>query len=378
MPAHTFARAWSEYQEAVVSLYAAPLSAPAAERGGEVVSITPAESQGDAVVASSESVRVALTTAMATPDSSRRELAGLKLVAAASQDLTVAFDLLTRAESPGMTADRSARTTFQGAAELQRVLDAPLELGMLSLIEGKERAALSAQPASARDQLLGRIDEVLKQIPERVVHVSTLAVAGLGTIGAPLHDVASVGAQEILAQLPAGLSALVRWAARLVVEAVRKLQAALGSAEHAEERKQILEWWGELTRDLPGFLLEKLYETPRIAAETKQLVTPPETTPAQRYHQAVGELEALLGGYGTTTNVLDWTLRILAYVKGPVAAAGPWGALAVGGSYLGVLAYALYSGGDYLDWYRLGDQTWLDRVKGLRTCVHDAMTPPPG
>jgi hypothetical protein len=37
------------------------------------------------------------------------------------------------------------------------------------------------------------------------------------------------------------------------------------------------------------------------------------------------------------------------------------------------LGYAVFSGGDYLDWYRTGGQEWLDRVKGLRTTVHGAL-----
>jgi hypothetical protein len=42
--------------------------------------------------------------------------------------------------------------------------------------------------------------------------------------------------------------------------------------------------------------------------------------------------------------------------------------MAIYATCLGVLTYAIYSGGDYLDWYRL-EQGWLDRVEGLRTTV---------
>lgn len=66
-------------------------------------------------------------------------------------------------------------------------------------------------------------------------------------------------------------------------------------------------------------------------------------------------------------------MTVLGFVKTPVLAAVPWGPIGVHGTYLGVLAYAIFSGGDYLDWYRLGERAWLDRVAGLRTTVHTSL-----
>lgn len=38
-----------------------------------------------------------------------------------------------------------------------------------------------------------------------------------------------------------------------------------------------------------------------------------------------------------------------------------------------MFGYAIYSRGDYLDWYRTGNIGWLDRVEGLRMTVRQAL-----
>jgi hypothetical protein len=69
-------------------------------------------------------------------------------------------------------------------------------------------------------------------------------------------------------------------------------------------------------------------------------------------------------------------MRVMAFAKTPLMATPPWGTLAVYAFYVVILGYAVYSGGDYLDWYRTGDTAWLDRVKGIRTVVRASLAPP--
>ena len=43
------------------------------------------------------------------------------------------------------------------------------------------------------------------------------------------------------------------------------------------------------------------------------------------------------------------------------------------GAYVSLFAYAILSGGDYLDWRRLDRAAWLNRLDGLRTVVNGAL-----
>src|SRR5437588_12273301 len=87
---------WEAYQQAVNDLYAAPReAAEAVERGAEgIFTDRLLEERSDTVLARSEELRSVLVTGMETEDLSQRELAALKLIAAAAYDLSVVHDLL--------------------------------------------------------------------------------------------------------------------------------------------------------------------------------------------------------------------------------------------------------------------------------------------
>jgi len=177
--------------------------------------------------------------------------------------------------------------------------------------------------------------------------------------------------------VPSGVSLIVRRGAALVVEAINKLWTAIGPQREAQAHQQITNWLDQLQRERATVvgLLDMLYEAQRIGEEASGLIAAaPTGTVAARYNQATLALEVLSHGYDQTSGILEWVLRILALVKGPLLAAAPWGPLATYSAYLGVLGYAIYSGGDYLDWYRTGNITWLDRVQGLRTAVKRALS----
>src|SRR5438309_5395053 len=132
---------WNEYQEAVNALYAPPSTTEVAERGAGVPAVTELLGErSETVLARSEELREILADSLETENLSQRELAGLKLVAAAAYDLSVASDLLD-VESTGPTGEveRSARAAVLASDVVRRILDAPLEAGMLGLLES-ERA----------------------------------------------------------------------------------------------------------------------------------------------------------------------------------------------------------------------------------------------
>jgi hypothetical protein len=376
----SFENAWEAYQGAVDELYNAPAEAiDTVDRSAGEIYAERLDQRSDRVLARAEQVRSALASSLQTEDLGQRELAGLKLVAAAAYDLSVANDLL-ELERAGPTGEveRAARGAVLASDDLRSVLHAPLEEGMLSLLE-VERSVLPNESQAARVQLEKTIASFLRDIPKDAGALSQTAVGGaIGTVAnlGPVQNVASLAAQEILARVPHGLSFVARRAANLVVEAISKLQTAFGEEQEKQVRNQVSRWLGDILEERNPVigLLDKLYETRRLSEETTKLVeAAPEGTEATRYNQATRELEELLARYSKTRSTLDWLMRILALASTPLLAAAPWGPAAVYTAYASVLGYAIYSGGDYLDWYRMGSREWLDRVEGLRTTVRRAL-----
>lgn len=371
--------AWAAYDQAIRALYAPPAgSVGRAPRGEVALSTEGLVERSRIVLDCSQALGDALTSALDTDNLDRRELAGWKLLAAAAYDLSIAADLL-QAEEAGaeLALTRSTRSAVAAVPELKEVLEAPMNARLDDLVMPATRAALPTEPAAAKMQLEKAIATLLDEIPDAAASMSQTAVSGVITAGlGPAQQMASVAVQEILAHLPDAASAVVRYAGQILAEALRKLEAALGKNAQEQAQDEASSWLKEIQqkRDTVTSLLDKLYKTKDIGAEVRGVVEAVDaTTAAVRYNQATQALHALLARYDKTKKVLEGLMRVLAFVKTPLLGAVPWGPIGVYGTYVSVLAYAVFSGGDYLDWYRLGDQPWLDRVDGLRTTVRTAV-----
>src|SRR6266487_1050381 len=374
---NAYQNTWDQYQKAVRTLYAPPSTSEVADRGTDIPVVTELlEERSEMVLTRSEELRQVLADSLEGENLSQRELAALKLVATAAYDLSVASDLLD-AENVGLTGERERGVSNAVLASdlVRRILDAPLEEGIGGLLE-VERTVLPNDPTVARAQLEATITAFLSDIPQQAATMSQMALAGVINLRLePAQAAFSLATQEVLARVPSGVSLIVRRGAALVVEAINKLWTAIGPQREAQAHQQITNWLDQLQRERATVvgLLDMLYEAQRIGEEASGLIAAaPTGTVAARYNQATLALEVLSHGYDQTSGILEWVLRILALVKGPLLAAAPWGPLATYSAYLGVLGYAIYSGGDYLDWYRTGNITWLDRVQGLRTAVKRA------
>jgi hypothetical protein len=379
----SFQEAWQAYQQALRDLYRAPegvMAAATTDRGPGEVYVERLEERSQALLQCAEAVRGTLQDGLQADDLSQRDLAALKLLAAAAYDLSAASDLLALeaagpAEGERVATDRSATPIPQ---ELRLVLEAPLEKGMRGLVQ-VDRAALPSTPEAASQALQKTIATFLIDIPDDAAELGQAAVGGVVNLGlGPVQMAASLAAQEVLARVPEGLSRLARRIAALAVEGLRKLCAALGEQQEQQVRETAAGWLKDLreNRDTVTALLDRLYETQRLGDETKALIpAPPASLPAERYNQATGTLNELLERYAKTKSVLTNLMRVLSFVKAPLLGAAPWGPLSLYTAYVGILGYAVYSGGDYLDWYRTGDYAWLDRVHGLRTTVRQALNP---
>lgn len=381
MPAQSFQEAWSAYEEAVQDLYRAPTDVVAeAERSAGEIYAQKLQERGDVLAERSADVRAALVTSLQGDDLGQRELAGLKLIAAAAHDLSMASEMYSlETVEPGAEVERGAFSAVLASPELRSVLDAPMEAGIMALVE-VERAALPSDPAAARAELEKAITEFISEIPNEASGLSQKVIGGVVNLGlGPAQAAASLASQEILARVPEGLSLIARKAAVLVVEAIQKLRAALGSEQEQQVLDKAKEWLqkAQESQDAITELLDMIYETPRIKQEVETtLKDAPDTLTAAQFNQATQSLQDMLGRYSKTKGTLNVLMSVLAFAKTPLMTSVPWGPLAVYASYVGIFGYAVYSGGDYLDWYRTGQTDWLDRVKGLRTQVHTALEAP--
>ena len=368
--------AWNGYREAMEALYRGAGGPGPSERGDVAIATDQLDERAAAVVQESERLHRELAGSLATDDLDQRELAALKLLAAAAYDLSVATDLMRiDEEGLGIEPERAAGSEILTDPDLRRILDVPLEAGTPGVVQ-VERAARSKDPAEARLNLEERIAGYIEDIPDRAARVTSQAFAGMVDLGTGVLPAAvALPAQEILARLPDNVTRLGRQAARLVATAIEKLRSAIGGEQEAEARKQVGQLLKELTdeRGRVAGLLARLYEAKRIEVEVEQVLGAAVQLGADQYNEANQKLEELLSRHQTTTMVLTWVTRGLALAKGPLLLSPPWGPAALGAGYVAVLGYGVFVGGDYLDWYRTGDVGWLDRVQGLRTTIRAAM-----
>jgi len=370
VPSDAVQDAWTDYRQAIDHLYQLS-DREARDRGDAEIRAD----RLDGVVSRSEHLQAVLAAEMTTEDLAQRELAGLKLLAAAAYDFSIAADAADE-QAAASAADRAAASEVLTDPGLRQILDAPQGAGILAVVT-VDRGARPSDPAEAASDLRGEISDFLDEIPDRTARAGIEAVTGMaGLAGSVLHGAALLPAPDILARVPDHVSGVLRRAARLVAAAVGKLQAAMGGEQGADAREAVYEWLGEIhgVRQLVTGLVSRLYETARIQAEVEEMLKAADgSVDAGLYNKATETLEELLARHGVTTRTVTWVLRALSLVKKPLLGVVPWGPVAVGAGYVGALGYVVYAGGDYLDWYRLGDQAWLDRVHGLRTTVRETV-----
>lgn len=372
MPSDAAQDAWAGYRQAIDRLY--QLGDQGQQDRGDA---DLRADRLDEVVAHSEQLRAELSADMTTEDLAQRELAGLKLVAAAAYDLSIAADAaLLEEEGPATVTDRAAASEVLTDPGLRRILDAPPGTGTLAVVT-VDRRARASDPTEAAAELRSEISKFLEEIPDRTARTGMHAVTGMaGLADGVLHGAALLPVPDILTSVPDHASRLLHRAATLVTAALAKLLSAIGGEQGADAREAAYEWLGEIkgVEKLVADLLGRLYEVERIQAEVDLLLkNAVGTVDAGHYNKAIETLEELLARHETTTNTATWVLRALSLVKKPLLGTVPWGPVAIGACYIGALGYIVYAGGDYLDWYRLGQATWLDRVHGLRTTVREAV-----
>lgn len=365
------------YEEAVANLYAQP-AGEIAERGvGDIADVPDLEERMDAVLGNSRAVREGLAARQEAERAEERELAQVQLLAAAAMDLHVASDMVRRAEAgvPADVVERSA-TGPAAMAELHEILSATPEGGMRALVSADlERAAGPTHPAAAKAALLEAVEGTLFDIRDEAASVGETAIQSLDELPVPMiKDGLAKIAGDVLEKLGEGASLLLRKAASLVAEAVDKILQLLGKQAEDKARQKVAQWIEDLKEGtLLETLLQRLYEPDRIRQAVADSVEQAADLEAAQYNEATEAVNELVARFRKQTGTATWVLKGLTWASPWILGLGPEGAPILGGAFALTLGYVIFLGGDYADWFRLGEGERLNLVPGVRTLVGEKL-----
>lgn len=300
-------------------------------------------------------------------DPSVRIGAEQNLLAQAAAALWVADGLFAaagdEAEEGARSADAAPAIAFD---DILAVIQAPLsDTGLAALVEAEPAGTRGATEATP-DQLLAACDAAVEQILGGVGGFGRDALAGLVGLDTALLKQAAklIGgeAAETIAKLGEQASRLVAKAVAFIVQAYDSVLAALGQDVTSELRQQAAEWIerlqaGGAIADVLGRVFETTATRERIAGLIEASAAPPPVLGGAE--EAVAALPA---GYQARTKLAGQVLAGLAILKRIPAARVPMVELATAASYLVLLGYVVYTGGDYVDAPKLEK---LGRVPGI-------------
>lgn len=377
MANHDMQTTMRAYEEAIASLYAQPAGELSERGAGDIADTPDMEARMDAVIERSRAVRGALAAGQASEKAEVREMAELQLLASAAMDLHVASDMVRRAEG-GVAADVVERSATAPAAmaELHQILSASPDEGMGALVAADvERSAGPSNPAAAQAALLETVEGALFDIQDEAASVAETAIKSLDEVPVPaIKDGLAKIASGLLEKLGEGASLLVRKAATLVAEALDKILQLLGKQAEDKARQRVAQWIEDLKEGtLLETLLQRLYEPDRIQGAVAESLERAGELEAGRYNAASASVNELVARFRKQTGTATWVLKGLTWASPWILGLGPEGAPVLGGAYALTLGYVIFLGGDYADWFRLGDGERLNMVPGVRTVVGEKL-----
>jgi hypothetical protein len=367
----------SDYRAALRQLYAPAPGRP--DRSEAEIARSPdLDQRATEYEQRSEELRQTFAAERASADPEQRELAAIQLLAGAAADLHVAADVA--AAEPGDANAPRDRGAGGVPAEILDVLSVPPSAGLRALPEARrDRGDRPADPRAAREGLKKVAGEAIDDILRDAATATRVAFVGVTEIPAPpLKEAAGLLFHDLMVKLSEGLSFVVRKAVGLVLRAVEKILTALGPGAWDGVRDKVVGWIDKLKEDKQvENLLTPLYQVAKIRAEVDDLIVGAAPGAAAAvFNDTAARLEGLAGRFQTQRKAIEWVTRGLGWVRPWVVGLQPWGPPALAAAYVSLIGYAVVAGGDYLDWYRLGDGTFLDVVSGVRTVVRDRLQPP--
>lgn len=341
--------ALSDYEEAVERLYqhkisdlaegATPsLTVEAEPKEGVETALTASERLGDVAARNLDSSR-----------SSERELASMQLAGAAALDFSVAADLANRSPEGVMALEQGSAfgSTF---AELAPILHARPSTGIDPL--APRLVALQAD-TDPREALMARVPAAFDDVCTDAADAAQATFTRLLDVpGADLGRAAETVLRELLGEVADRLSWLMRRAVQFVLKGVEKLLRLIGAEAAKKAREQVAEWIKDLKEgDLAAALLRRLYGVDRLTAHLKERITaaPPDTDP-RRFEEALADVNALVDTFDKQRRVMVHLARVLGWLRAPIMGIQPWGPIGYTAVLVTVLGYAIWMGGDYVDW----------------------------
>jgi hypothetical protein len=363
--------AWRDYVTALNDFYA-PISAAAPKDPNELL-------------AASDKLTEETTPYLGPGiDPSQRQLAELKLLAGAVMDLAVANDSVEPAVGPIEGAEVRDR---RGAAfamilkdYLDPILSTPIEKGIEAVLPGAAESQGEARPNSpkeAKEDLVKAINEACRDIVDAAAGVGQTAFTGVILLAPnPLELLGSImgkGFQQFLNGLKEALDELARpmtdLAAQFFLKASRKILALLGKDDKEGDTvlKKLKEQLSQLLEQLSiKVLIRTLYQPQEIENEVQTLLN--NARDAAAINLAASKVKDLAPAFEKKAKLATIALMLLTSVQKGLMTLQPYGPIAVAATYVGVVAFAVLSGGDYID-------TWKkpDYVSGVRHLVKEAV-----
>jgi hypothetical protein len=363
-----------DYRNALAALEATPAPASLGEPAERAPAAAPAATpelfkRAEVVEQLSSQLGQVFAEERRSPDAERSELAAVQLLASAAADLKVAHELYLATEARGEEPERTGAGVPEELLELMAVSPAAGLAGLRAV----ERAARGPSPnlQAAQVGLRSAVDEALTDIQKAAAAAVQVNVAGITKLSLPaVSAAANLVLHDALVKLGDALSSLLRKAFDLIRLAIDKILAALGKDVQDELRKKAGEWVEELRKGGPiESFLGALYEVNKIKDETERRIDAAASITIAAFDVAREKVAGLSDRFEAQKKAIQWVARGLSWVGPWVMTLTPYGPLCLVGAYVAISGYAIYAGGDYVDWYGTGQGNVFDLVTGVRGVV---------
>jgi hypothetical protein len=326
------------------------------------------EEQMDRAVSASEALTEELEGQLKSDDPEQRQLAQLQLAAGAAVDAGIAADLARREDLP--RDDQLAFPADETIESLSPIIgEATVVLQANSLSDLPAAGPSGGVPGGPNAESLDKaIDEAMAAITKDSSELAELAVGGMvkiaGSFAGSLIDVL----ENIFGDVVDQAGVFLKRGVRLLISSVKKLLAPLGSALSGELFDKATDWLEGLKKaDFLGKALDAIWESENRATDAKgEIAEKGANLTDQRTKAGVDNLKALSKRYDHQSGLVRKVLKVAKFLTPVIAGMTPGGPIVLGVGFTSALVFVVFSGGDYVDWTRFGDENFLDQVKGVR------------
>lgn len=359
--------AMEAYDSAIHAVYGTAREAMVAAAPGERLEPVDDEARLQALVDASQEAGNTARSLLDHEDERLREVGEAQLAALAARDFAIAHDLASRDpdEGPSIAATEDASPVLpEIERSLAHVLGADPQDGLPAAGGGPDEVA-TLIAADDRAALTAALRKALDSVQHDTRDVIDTGVGKLAGVGA--GDLVGQALSHAFEHLPGQVRFWFRWAIDMFNEGLEKLKKLFGG-KFDDALKAIKKWIDEHGVD---HVLEWAYDRKRIEARLDELVA---GASDGKDLAAVGKsVDGVVRKYGTQKQVLEWIFKGLGFVQPFLSKVVPQAAAVVGGALGLGIAYVIYSGGDYVDWYRTNDDGFFDFVTGVRRTAEAAL-----